>query len=213
MLSGTRIYNVNCAIADDLTSAEIEGRRQIRAFLDMIRKYGENFKVGLTGLPSYIGIRETRHVGCLYQVKDEDAMYGKRFKDAIANGSYCLDLHHQNKPGITFRYLDGSERYSRPGYPEVEGRWRDEIETNPTFYQVPLGSIIPKQSDNVILAGRMLDASPISFSGIRVMVNMNQIGEAAGVTAYLALDQNKSIKQVDYVDVRKRLSKDGSIII
>jgi len=213
MLSGTRIYNVNCAIADDLTSAEIEGRRQIRAFLDMIRKYGENFKVGLTGLPSYIGIRETRHVGCLYQVKDEDAMYGKRFKDAIANGSYCLDLHHQNKPGITFRYLDGSERYSRPGYPEVEGRWRDEIETNPTFYQVPLGSIIPKQSDNVILAGRMLDASPISFSGIRVMVNMNQIGEAAGVTAYLALDQNKSIKQIDYVDVRKRLSKDGSIII
>ena|SRR5690554_1553580 len=88
-----------------------------------------------------------------------------------------------------------------------------DSETNPTFYQVPLGSIIPKQSDNVILAGRMLDASPISFSGIRVMVNMNQIGEAAGVTAYLALDQNKSTKQVDYVDVRKRLSKDGSIII
>jgi len=213
MLSGTRVYNVNCAFADDLTKAEIEGRRQIRAFLDMIRKYGKNFEVGLTGLPSYIGIRETRHVKCLYQVSDKEAMYGERFEDAIANGSYVLDLHHQDKPGITFRYLDGTERYSRPGYQAVVGRWREETETNPTFYQVPLRSLIPEQSNNVITAGRMLDASPVSFSGIRVMVNMNQLGEAAGVTAYLALNQNKKIKDVNFKDVRKELEKGGSIII
>jgi hypothetical protein len=213
MLSGTRVYGVNCAFADDLTKAEIEGRRQIRAFLDMIRKYGKDFKAGLTGLPSYIGIRETRHVKCLYQVSDEDAMYGKRFEDAIANGSYVLDLHHQDKPGITFRYLDGTERYSRPGYPPEVRRWREETETDPTFYQVPLRSLIPTNSDNVIAAGRMLDASPISFSGIRVMVNMNQLGEAAGVTSYLALNQNKTIKDVNYTDVRKELSKGGSAVI
>jgi hypothetical protein len=213
MLSGTRVYNVNCAFADDLTKAEIEGRRQIRAFLDMIRKYGQNFEVGLTGLPSYIGIRETRHVKCLYQVSDKEAMYGERFEDAIANGSYVLDLHHQDKPGITFRYLDGTERYSRPGYPAVVGRWREETEANPTFYQVPLRSLIPEKSNNVITAGRMLDASPVSFSGIRVMVNMNQLGEAAGVTAYLGLNQNKKIKDVDFNDVRKELEKGGSIII
>ena len=213
MLSGTRVYGVNCAFADDLTKAEIEGRRQIRAFLDMIRKYGKDFKAGLTGLPSYIGIRETRHVKCLYQVSDEDAMYGKRFEDAIANGSYVLDLHHQDKPGITFRYLDGTERYSRPGYPPEVRRWREETETDPTFYQVPLRPLIPTNSDNVIAAGRMLDASPISFSGIRVMVNMNQLGEAAGVTSYLALNQNKTIKDVNYTDVRNELSKGGSAVI
>ncbi len=42
-----------------------------------------------------------------------------------------------------------------------------------------------------MVAGRMLDAAIIAYSGIRVMVNMNQVGEAAGVTSYLALQQQK----------------------
>jgi hypothetical protein len=213
MLAGTRIYGVDCSNAENLTKAEFEGRRQIRAIMDMMRKYSPDHKIGLTGLPSYVGIRETRHVDCLYQVSDKDAMYGLKFEDAIANGSYVLDLHHQDKPGITFRYLDGTEKYSRPGYPDEKRRWRDETAVNPTFYQVPLRSLIPKKTSNIIVAGRMLDASMISFSGIRVMVNMNQLGEAAGVTAYLALNQNKSIPDVQNKEVRQLLSKDGSIII
>jgi len=213
MLAGTRVYGVNCSVADDLTRAEIEGRRQIRAISDMIRKYGKNTKPGLVALPSYIGIRETRHIKCLYQVTDDDALFGKRFNDAIANGSYRLDIHHQDKPGLTFRYLDGTEVYSRPGYPDEKSRWRPELPVDPTFYQIPLRSIIPGKFDNLILAGRMLDASIVSFSGIRVMVNMNQLGEAAGTTAYLALDQNKNIRDINPDDVRLSLSNGGSIII
>ena len=213
MLAGTRIYNVDCSKADDLTKAEIEGRRQVRAIMDMIRKYSKETKVGLVGLPSQLGMRETRHVKCLYQVSDQDALYGKPFEDAIANGSYRLDIHHQDKPGLTFRYLDGTEVYSRPGYPEEKKRWRENLPVDPTFYQVPLRALIPRKFDNLIIAGRMLDASMIAFSGIRVMVNMNQLGEAAGVTSYLALHQNKSIRDVDYKNVREELAKGGSIII
>lgn len=213
MLAGTRVYNVNCANADDLTKAEIEGRRQIRAIMDMMRKYRPDNKLRLVGLPSQIGIRETRHIKCLYQVTDEDALYGKRFDDAIANGSYRLDIHHQDKPGLTFKYLDGTEIYARPGYPDEKKRWREATETNPTFYQVPLRSIIPSKYDNLIIAGRILDASLVAFSGIRVMVNMNQLGEAAGVTSFLALNQNISIRDVDYKTARNELRKGGSIII
>ncbi len=214
MLAGTRVYNVNCTIADDLTRAEIDGRRQIRAIMDMIRKYSTSpDQLGLVALPSQIGIRETRHIKCLYQVKDEDALYGKRFDDAIANGSYRLDIHHQDKPGLTFKYLDGTEVYSRPGYPEEKKRWRAETATNPTFYQVPLRSLIPPKYPNLMIAGRMLDASITAFSGIRVMVNMNQLGEAAGVTSYLALHQNKPVSQIAYQDVRNELKKGGSIVI
>ena len=213
MMAGTRVYNVNGAIADDLTRAEIEGRRQIRAIMDMMRKYSTNNKLKLVGLPSHIGIRETRHIKCLYQVSDDDALYGKRFDDAIANGSYRLDVHHQEKPGLTFYYLDGTEVYSRPGYPSKTKRWREEMETDPTFYQVPLRSIIPPKYDNLMIAGRMLDASLIAFSGIRVMVNMNQLGEAAGVTSFLAMDQNKPVRDINYKSVRNELKKGGSIII
>lgn len=213
MLAGTRVYRVNCSVAEDLTKAEIEGRRQIRAIMDMMRKYGKNINLGLTALPSYIGIRETRHIKCSYQMSDDDALYGKRFDDAIANGSYRLDIHHQDKPGLTFRYLDGTEVYARPGYPNETKRWRGEIPENPTFYQIPLRSLVPHKFDNLILAGRMLDASILAFSGIRVMVNMNQLGEAAGVATYIALHQNKSVRNVLALDVRNELRKGGSIII
>jgi len=214
MVAGTRVFNVNCAVADDLTKAEMEGRRQVRAVMDMMRKYSPDKKLNLVGLPSHIGVRETRHVKCLYQVTDEDALYGKKFDDAIANGSYRLDVHHQEKPGLTFYYLDGTEVYSRSDFqPSEKKRWREETETNPTFYQVPLRSLIPPVYDNLMIAGRMLDASMIAFSGIRVMVNMNQLGEAAGVASYLALHQNKSVRSVHPSDVRNELSKGGSVVI
>src|SRR5690606_2327818 len=130
MLAGTRIYGVNCAIADDLTKAEIEGRRQIRAMLDMVRKYGGEYSMSLVSLPSTISTRETRHIRCLYQMTDEDAMTGRVFEDAIANCSYRLDTHHQHKSGLTFKYLDGTEVYERVGYPREIGRWREETEVN-----------------------------------------------------------------------------------
>lgn len=193
--------------------AEIEGRRQIRAIMDMYRKYSKPYKLGLVALPSHIGVRETRHIRCLYQVTEEDILYGKHFEDAVANGSYRLDLHHQEKPGITFRYLDGTQVYSRPGFSQETSRWREKMAVDPTFYQVPLRSIIPQKFDNVMVAGRMLDASKMAFSGIRVMVNMNQLGEAAGVTSWLALNQNKAVQAVSSADVRKELAKGGSIII
>ncbi len=213
MLAGTRVYGVNCANADDLTHAEFEGRRQVRAIQDIIREHCPDSKITLQALPSQIGIRETRHVKCQYQLKGDDVLYGKRFDDAIANGSYRVDIHHQEKPGITFRYLDGTERYSRPGFPSKKSRWREKTEINPTFYQIPLRSLIPGKYGNLIVAGRMLDADKAAFSAVRVMVNMNQTGEAAGTAAYLALSQNKPIDELDPADVRKQLTEGGSIII
>lgn len=87
------------------------------------------------------------------------------------------------------------------------------MDVDPTFYQIPLRSIIPEKHDNLMVAGRMLDAAIIAYSGIRVMVNMNQVGEAAGVTSYLALQQQKRIRDVSSNEVRNELRKGGSIII
>ncbi|MDR3228723.1 MAG: FAD-dependent oxidoreductase [Puniceicoccales bacterium] len=213
MLAGTRIYGADCSNAKQLSDAEINGRRQIRAMLDMLRKYNPKNRTRLTALSSYIGIRETRHVKCLFQTSDDDALYGKHFDDAIANGSYIFDQHHQDKPGITFRSLDGTQNYVRPSYPSKGGRWRPKTAQNPTFYQVSLRSIIPPRIPNLITAGRMLDAGLIAYSGIRVMVNMNQLGEAAGVAAQLSLSQNVPIQKISAAAVRDTLKKGGSAII
>ena len=211
MMAGTRVYNVNCDDARDLTHAEIEGRRQVSMIMEIVKKYTDQH-LTLTGLPSNIGIRETRHIKCRHQVTSDEILYGKRFPDAIANGSYRVDIHHQDKPGITFKYLDGTQVYNRPGYPEQVSRWREKTDTNPTFYQIPLSSLLPPKYDNLVLAGRMLDAEQAAFSGVRVMVNMNQTGEAAGTAAVLAMEQNQAINRVSPADVRKSLEKGGSII-
>jgi hypothetical protein len=89
---------------------------------------------------------------------------------------------------LTFRYLDGREVYSVPGRKQVESRWREKRDMNPTFYQVPYRSIVPQGSRNVLCAGRMVDADCGAFGAVRVMVNCNQMGEAAAVACHLALE-------------------------
>jgi hypothetical protein len=59
----------------------------------------------------------------------------------------------------------------------------------------------------------MFDAEEIAFSGMRVMVNMNQLGEAAGTAAYVALDHDISVNQIDPAEVRRLLAAGGSVIV
>lgn len=214
MLAGTRVYGVDCSVAADLTRAMMEGRRQIRAIMDLIRQHVPDQEVTLQALPASIGIRQTKQVRCKHQLTGEEVLTGKRFDDAIANGSYRVDVHHQEKPGLTFKYLDGTQVYSRPGYPEERSRWRPESATDPTFYQVPLRSLLPQDGPpNLIVAGRMLDADVEAFAAVRVMVNLNQTGEAAGVAAALALNANGDIHAVPASRVRSTLAQGGSVIL
>jgi len=152
-------------------------------------------------------------VHCKYQLTGEDVLHGRRFDDAIANGSYRVDVHHQDKPGITFRYLNGVEQYLVPGEPVVQGRWRNETAEDPTFYQIPYRSILQDRFSNLLLAGRMLDADPLAHAAIRVMVNMNQTGEAAGVASVLAMRSTGDVRTLDPAAIRKELAAGGSIVI
>lgn len=76
-----------------------------------------------TGLAD-IGIRETRHANGMHQLTQEEVLRGVRFDDAIANGTYPVDVHHSDKPGLTFRHLAGREEYVAPGQPRQSGRRR-----------------------------------------------------------------------------------------
>lgn len=213
MLAGTRVYE-DCSTAEGLARAEIEGRRQVRAIQDIFRKYAPDSRLSLQGLPARIGIRETRHVRCLHRLTGDEVLHGRTFPDAIANGSYRVDIHHHEKPGITFRYLDGRESYERPGLPAEKSRWRAETAENPTFYQIPYRTLVPDGPfDNVLAAGRFIDADEQAHAAIRVMVNMNQTGEAAGTAAFLALKHNRAARDVNTAELRASLAEGGSIVL
>jgi hypothetical protein len=214
MVAGTRVHNADCSDADQLTRAEIEGRRQARAIRDIVHDgYPGGEAVSLAALPATIGIRETRHATSLHRLTEREVLEGVRFPDAIANGSYRVDVHHSHKGGLTFRYLDGSEVYVVPGQPRVEGRWREERETDPTFYQIPYRCLVPQGARNVLAAGRLVDADRGAYGAVRVMVNCNQTGEAAGVACVLALQEGLDMGEVDGQQLRRELAQGGSLII
>ena len=213
MLAGTRVKHLDPSDGDQLTQSEIEGRRQVAAFQDMVRKYAPHAKWRLAALPARIGLRESRHVHASYQLNGDDVLSGRRFEDAIANGSYRVDIHHQDKPGLTLRYLDGSEVYYSPGEASVSSRWREPTAVNPTFYQIPYRSLVPRQLSNLLLAGRLIDADSLAHAAIRVMVNMNQTGEAAGVASMLAMRGDGDVRNLDVSRLRHELAAGGSVIL
>jgi hypothetical protein len=191
MLAGTRVFGANCADADELTQAELEGRRQVRAICDLLREsFLDGEGVPLVTLPTKIGIRETRHARCLHTLTQDELLSGKRFPDAIGNGTYPVDIHNARGAGITFRHLKKAP-----------------------FYQMPYASLVPKGSSNVLIAGRCIDADEGAFGAVRVMVNCNQMGQAAGVASFLALDSGCSVAEVDPEKLRATLKKQGAAIL
>ncbi len=213
MCAYTHVFKTDASDAKQLTAAEIEGRRQIRAMMDIARKYGGDVnKPFLASLASYIGVRETRSFKGNYTLTEEDVLHGKRFPDAIANGSYHVDVHDPVKGGFTFKNLNGTTVTVAPGG-TTNGRWREPTAENPTFYQIPFSTMVNRSAANLIMAGRMISTDRGAFGAIRVMVNMNQVGEAAGVAAALSAEGNKPVSSLDAQVLRSKLSGFGAVII
>ena len=212
MLAGTRVLNCRCEDADELTRAEMESRRQIRALLDMAAKEAPETKVNLVGLPSAIGIREGLHIESMARVSGEDLLFRRvPVEQTIGCGTYTVDIHHPDSDRIEFYRLDGSHTVYGADMVEKQDRWLPEGEILP-WYNIPMKALIPREKENLVAAGRMIDADRMAFGALRVMVNLNQCGEAAGVAASLCLDRGISAQQLEIPEVRAELRRGGSIL-
>ena len=72
---------------------------------------------------------------------------------------------------------------------------------------------MPEGMRNLIAAGRMLDADRDAVGAVRVMVNLNQCGEAAGVAATQALEHGADFTKTDCRRIRELLASGGSIML
>ncbi len=213
MFAQTHVFGANCADATQLTQAEMEGRRQARAVMDMLRKYGpQKDDIALAGLASYIGIRETRRFEAEYRLTEDDVLWGRNFDDCIAQGSYRVDVHYPDGGGFLFKYLDGTTQDYRGGT-MVPGRWRDPVNEDPTYYQIPYRTMVHRSLKNAIMAGRMISSDKGAFGAIRVMVDLNQTGEAAGTAAHLALENGCDVCDVDASELRATLNAGGACLL
>lgn len=58
----------------------------------------------------------------------------------------------------------------------------------------------------------MNNAAEDAFGALRVMVNLNQLGKAAGVAAYLCVHTGKGVSELDGRDVTAKLRQGGSAL-
>jgi hypothetical protein len=208
---GARLNGVDASNADDLTNTLIEARRLHRALLDMIKAESGGQQLNVVAWAHALGVRETWHARCLHQLAGDELLRGENFPDAIANGTYPIDVH--SPEGTFLCYLDGREEIISADGTKKWGRWRDESTPTPRCYHIPYRSLVPQQAENVLVAGRVLDADRDAFGGVRVMVNMNQTGEAAGVAAAIALKENCNVAEVQPGVLRATLAEGGSVVL
>lgn len=145
-----------------LLNAEIEGRRKILQVLHHFQQIQrKNWE--LDHFSPIIGIREGRRAVGEHVLSVEEVREGTRFPDAIAVGTYPLDAHDPTDDKRTYILS------------------REEMRVPP--YQIPLRSLIPKGSKNLLVAGRCISADQLALSSARVLTTCAMTGQAAGITA------------------------------
>jgi hypothetical protein len=71
-------------------------------------------------------------------------------------------------------------------------------------HYVPFGSLTPADADNIVAAGRCIDADGAALSSVRVMGPCIAMGAAAAHTLDLA--GSGSVHQIDIAALRRRLA-------
>ncbi len=174
---------------ESLTAAEIHARRRMMSVLDYYQRV-EGKPWRLDHCSPRIGIREGRRVVGEYVLKLEDLRAGRQFEDAVARGVYYLDGHKPDDEKRTY-ILPPEERVVPP-------------------YQIPLRSLIPRGSKNLLVAGRCFSADQLALSSARVMTSCSMMGQAAGITAALAAGGRCDISHVDAAEVRRIVCERGA---
>jgi hypothetical protein len=170
---------------EDLTYAEIEGKKQARQYEKFFREYVPGFEEAFIDDTGQIGIRETRIVDGEYILKNKDVVEGKKFEDGIARSSWPIELHS----------LD-----------EVKLVWLEEGD----YYEIPYRCLLPQKVDNLLPVGRCISAEHEAQASVRVAGQCFAEGEAAGTAATMAIRQGISPREIDVKQLRKRLIEKGA---
>jgi hypothetical protein len=126
------------------------------------------------------GIRQTRWIVGARQLTAAAVRAGTRADDAVARCAWPIELH------------------DRP-----EGVHWEEFGDDHMHY-VPLGAMVPAETDNLVAAGRCIDGDAAALSSVRVMGPCMAMGEAAA--AALDLAGAGSLHQIDRAALARRLA-------
>lgn len=186
----TRVIKLNPTDPFHLTRAEMEAREQMFEMYHFLKENIEGFEnADIAFSAPQIGVRESRMIDGLHLLNEEELKNCTKFEDAIAAGNYDIDIHNPEGAGTSHYYFKDGE-----------------------YYTIPYRCLIPKNADNLLVAGRCISSTHEAQASYRIMPIVTTLGQAAGVAAAVALKQNVQPKDADIHEIQRILKAGGAFL-
>ena len=186
----TRIVKKNPTDPFDVTAAEIEARRQVEEIYQWLKQNANGLENSfLMSTASEIGVRESRMIVGDYVLTESDCRAFTKFEDGIAACNYDIDIHNPEGSGTSHYY-----------FPEGE------------FYTIPYRSLIPKEAENLLVAGRCISSDHCAQASYRIMPTVCSLGEAAGVAAGMACRAGIGVREINVEALKENLKRYGAFL-
>ncbi len=193
----TRIPTVDPTDPEQLTAAEVEGRRQVAEYHRFLRDRVPGFERSVIVATSpAIGVRESRRVHGDYRLTRDDVLSGRRFADEIALCGAPIEDHGAGG--------DTAWRYVGQGAAGAAGASR--------VYGIPYRALLPLGADGLLVAGRCFSATHDAHASARSMATCMAMGQAAGTAAAFAAAGGTVPRAVPADALRERLALDGALL-
>lgn len=202
----------------DLTRGELAARDEVWKLLDVLHNEAGLEDAYLMATAPQVGARESRQVKGLYTLTGDDVTGGRKFPDAVARGSWWIDIHcplgHTYPVHLCVRACPRQEKC--PFWvAEHERMYADQKATEAPqgdWYDIPYGCLVPEGGVNLLVAGRSISATHEAMAGARVMGTCMAIGEAAGVAAAMAASGDGVAAGVDVPALRRKLTEQAALV-
>jgi hypothetical protein len=183
----TRMRNVDATDPEQLTVAELEGRRQCHEYFRFLRENVPGYEQAvLVSTSPAIGVRESRRILGEVVLTAEDVLGARSFPDQIARCGAPIEEHHAG----------------------ADTRWV-YLEEGAT-YGIPYRALLPQEVDGVVVAGRCFSATHDAHASARSMATCMAMGQAAGTAAAVASAGGTTPRALDPRALRERLRADGA---
>ncbi len=137
-----------------------------------------------------VGVRDTRRIVGEYTLTDDDVLYGRSFDDGIGRYGSVMDVHDKS----------GKKSVSLV---EVGGQG---------WFHVPYRTLVPKDVDNILVAGRCISAEYHALGSVRSQAASMVTGQAVGTAAAISARSNTNPRLVDIAKLQETLREQDQII-
>ncbi|MBO4428551.1 MAG: FAD-dependent oxidoreductase [Clostridia bacterium] len=192
MINTIRQVGVDGTSADSVTKAIIDGRKENFRLLEIMRAHFPGFsEAKIRQVAPTMGIRETYRLVGEYVLTVDDLVTARDFADGIALSAYHWDMPDPKSPSR--QPLNG-------------------VKTASPYTQIPYRCLIPREKDNLIVAGRCISAEREVLGPVRVMAPCLAVGEAAGIAAAQVSSNGKRFLDADITKLRQTITARGGYV-